>query len=917
MRPVRDSDRIVSALPTGTVTFLFTDIESSTRILQAHPDRYAELLEQHAGILRQAISAHGGFEVGTEGDSFFAVFPSALDAVAAAEAAQRALEAAAWPVDVALRVRMGIHTGEGRRGGDSYVGLDVHRAARIGAAAHGGQVLLSNATQAVIGSALPAGTALVRLGRHRLKDLDDPEDLFQLSIDGLRREFPPPRTTEARPTNLPTPATSFVGREAEVSEVRRMLGESRLLTLTGPGGTGKTRLALEVARRAMATFEDGAFFVSLDAVRDPELVPSAVAAALRVEERGPSTLEAIGEHLAGRELLLVLDNFEQIVEAASFVDGLLGAAPRLRVLVTSRVPLRLYGEQEYAVDPLGLPADDVLVDPGELTQYDAVALFIERARAVRSDFSVTNENAPAVAEICVRLDGLPLAIELAAARVKLLDPEAILGRLGHRLDLLVTQAPNMAPRQRTLRAAIDWSYELLSEPERALFERFSVFAGGWDLDAAEAVCDPGELGMDTLDGTASLVDKSLVRRAARMGEPRFRMLQTIQEYAWERLAASGAAAEIQERHAEYFAGLLETAQPHLEGPSMSQWLARLAHDHANMRAAMSWSLQVGNAGPAMRLMSAGWRFWQARGLLREARAWCEQILALPGAATRTDARARMVAAAGGIAYWQGDADAAMAWYAEEQAIYEELGDKRGIADALLNRAFNTLVTGGAEASRALFLQALERFRDIGDERSVANALGALGYTLFLRGHPGEALPLIREARATNERIGNLGRMYDNEFALGHVHRRLGEFAEAARQYRRSLLGAREIGDASRMLMVVGAIAALVANVGRYAEAVRLTGAMERTREEQGGGLATTMYGGPDAMEQVHEHGGLDDATMSALQLEGRGMDLEALTTRVLELLDEIEAEAGGPAQRASAAGVQIEGAGSEPGGERA
>jgi predicted ATPase/class 3 adenylate cyclase/Tfp pilus assembly protein PilF len=898
---VPDSDRMARELPTGTVTFLFTDIESSTRLLQAHPDRYAELLEQHSRILRQAIASHGGVEVGTEGDSFFAVFPSAVEAIAAAAEAQNDLAAASWPEDATLHVRMGTHTGEGRLGGDSYVGIDVHRAARIAAAAHGGQVLLSHATQAVVRRALPEGTALVGLGRHRLKDLDDPEDLFQLAIEGMRAEFPPPRSVEARPTNLPTPATSFVGRHAEVAEVRRLLGESRLLTLTGPGGTGKTRLALEVARLTLADHADGAFFVSLDAVRDPGLVPSAVAAVLRVEERGRSTQDALGEHLAARDLLLVLDNFEQIVEAAPFVDGLLGVAPRLKVLITSRVPLRLYGEQEYAVDPLGLPAEDEAVGLGELKQYDAVTLFIERARAVRPDFSVTNENAPAVAEICVRLDGLPLAIELAAARVKVLSPEAILGRLGSRLDLLVTQAPNMAPRQRTLRAAIDWSYQLLSEPERALFERLSVFAGGWDLEAAESVGDPGALEIDILDGMASLVDKSLVRHTARMGEPRFRMLQTIQEYAWERLAASGGAQVVQKLHADYFATLLETAEPHLEGPSISQWLARLAHDHANMRAVIAWSLQIGYAVPAMRLMSAGWRFWQARGLLREARSWCEQILASPAAAGRTPERARMVAAAGGIAYWQGDVAAATGWYEEEQAIYEALGDERGIADALLNRAFTALTIGGPDASRALFLQALERFRTLGDERNVANVLGSLGYTLFLSGRPEEALPYIEQARASNEATGNLGRMHDNDFALGHVQRQLGDYAEAARQYRRSMLGTRQIGDASRGLMVIGAIAALVANTGWYAEAVRLTGAMDRTREEQGGGLSTTMYGGPDAMEQARERSGLDDEAMRALLQEGRAMDLEALTMRVLELLDEIEAEGRSASGRAGGA----------------
>ena len=521
-------------LPTGTLTFLFSDIEGSTRLVQALGAAYPAVLERHQALLRAAFDEAGGVEVATEGDSFFVVFRSALAAVGAAAAADRALAAEPWPAEAGgVRVRMGLHSGEAMLGGDNYVGLDVHRAARIGAAAHGGQILISDMTRGLVAGSLSADLSLRDLGEHRLKDLDQPERLFQLAVSGLTQEFPPPRTLEI-PTNLPAQVTDFIGRKQEVQAVADLVRHSRLLTLTGPGGTGKTRLALQVASQLRSEFIGGVFFADLSPLTDPALIPTTIASALGVREQPDRPLLAsLQAHLRDRRLLLVLDNFEQLQAGAPLVAQLLEAAPDLVVLVTSRERLHLRGEQEYPVPPLGLPDAASLSHLDALTQYDAVALFIRRAQAVRPDFEIDNLSAPAVAGICARLDGLPLAIELAAARVKLLDPEAILRRLEGSLSLLTSTTRDLTERQRTLRGAIDWSHDLLDPTERILFRRLGIFVGGCSIERAQEICDgDGRLGIDMLDGLTSLTDKSLLRRLNPVdGEPRVGMLETVREYA--------------------------------------------------------------------------------------------------------------------------------------------------------------------------------------------------------------------------------------------------------------------------------------------------------------------------------------------------------------------------------------------------
>ncbi|MDR7419329.1 MAG: adenylate/guanylate cyclase domain-containing protein [Armatimonadota bacterium] len=740
-------------LPGGTVTFLFTDIEGSTRLLQRLGSRYDRLLEEHRRLIRTAVEAEGGHEVSTEGDAFFVVFASAARAVAAAVAAQRALTDFAWPEDAIVRVRMGVHTGEGTPAAGDYVGLDVHRAARICAAAHGGQILVSHATRALVEANLPTGIILRSMGEHRLKDLLRPEHLFQVVAPGLPEEFPPLRTLDRAPNNLPTQLTSFVGRERELAEARRLLDRTRLLTLTGPGGTGKTRLALHLGVDVIDQFPDGVYFVPLAPVVDPSFVPSTVGRALGIQESGGESLfTRLVEFLSEKQLLLILDNFEQILDAAPFVSDLLKATSKVKVAVTSRAALRVYGEQEFPVPPLGLPDLKHLPSLDALSQYEAVALFIQRAVAAKPDFTVTNANAPAIAEITSRLDGLPLAIELAAARIKLLPPQAMLARLQHRLNLLSGGARDLPARQQTLRDAIAWSYDLLDEPGRRLMARVSVFVGGCTLEAAEAVCGPAsELGRDVLEGLAALADHSLLRHQEVDGEPRFSMLETIREFAVERLEAGGEAPAIRRRHAATFLSLAEQGARRVFGEGANTWLDRLEREHDNLRAAITWAIEHGEAETALRFGAALWRFWQMRGHVQEGRERLNAILAMPGA-QGLPAYAAAVEAAGGIAYWQGDFDGARSHYEQQLTLARARGDALGTAEALYNLSFPYVVPkSDLERGRALLHEALTIYEQAQHKPGIAKTHWGLASVEFALRH-GEAalhhvnvcLPLFRE-----------------------------------------------------------------------------------------------------------------------------------------------------------------------------
>src|SRR6476646_944633 len=560
------------AAPSGTVTLLFSDIEGSTRLLRRTGDAYPGLLERHRTLLREAFETHGGQVLGTEGDGFFVAFGSAAAAVAAAEDGQRALAGNDWPDGDEIRVRMGVHTGEPRRVDGGYVGLDVHYAARVMSAGHGGQVLVSQATRSLLGTSVE----LRDLGEHVLKDLAGPQQLYQLEIEGLPDEFPPLSTLDNRFLSLPAVPNAFVGRERELAEASELLARDdvRLLTLIGPGGTGKTRLALQVASGLVDELPGGAAFVSLTPVRDWELVMPAIAQALGLREQpDESALETLTEYLRDKRLLLVLDNFEQVLAAAPSVSSLLAEAPGVKLLFTSRTPLRLSQERVYRVPQLDLS--------------EAVELFAERAQAAATDFRLSDENTETVEAICRRLDGLPLAIELAAPRVRTLTPQALLRRLDQRLPLLTGGAQDADERQRTLRDTIAWSYDLLLEREQTLFRQLAVFVGGFRLEAAAAVVDP-DGSTDVLENLDSLVEKSLLLRLREDsdGEPRFWMLETIREYALERLAAAGELESARRRHGAWFAELAERLDAESVTGDQPASIARLADDYPNLREAI-------------------------------------------------------------------------------------------------------------------------------------------------------------------------------------------------------------------------------------------------------------------------------------------------------------------------------------------
>ena len=866
--------------PTGIVTFVFTDIEGSTDLVQTLGDGYRAMQERHDEIIQAAITAEGGHVIRTEGDGFFVTFHNPIQALRAVVAAQRDLAGFDWPSAEPLHVRMGLHTGHGVLGGGDYIGIDVNRAARIAAAANGGQILVSEATRAMVRYDLPDGVALRDLGQHRLKDIAHPEHLFDVVIDGLRTEFPPIRSLDAHPNNLPLQLTSFVGRADEIAQTVQLLAEHRLVTLTGPGGSGKTRLALEVASETLPRFDDGVFFVDLAPLSDHAQVPSELVQTLGMREQpGREPIDTIVDELAAKDVLLVLDNFEHLLPASWVAERLLAAAPRLRILATSRAPLRIYGEQEQHVPPLAVPDPDRRPTLEVVSRYEAVMLFRDRANAARAGFAVTDETAPVVAGICARLDGLPLAIELAASRVKVLTPQAILSRLDAGRDLLIATARNIPLRQRTLRATIDWSAGLLAEPERRLFARLSVFRGGAGLDAVEAVGNPdGDLGIDTLDALTSLIDNSLVRQVEMSdGEPRYAMLETIREYARELLVAQEDLASTERRHAEYFFALAREGESRLTSVDQRHWLNRFELDHENFQAAFGWTIDAGEPESGMEAAAAMWRFWQQRGFLSVGLSWLERLLAADQYRTAGAARARL--AAGGIAYWQREYAAADQHYQEALAISEELGDRHGIAEATYNLAFvfAAEMEGGepdwalGQNSLRLLRDALAQFEELGDLAGVAKAKGNIAFLLGGMGDLETARPLLEEAIASYRQLGDMFHLADALIAYGHGFQMLGQLEQARAPV---LEGLALLDQADNLVGVSGALetlSTLESGRGRHERAMRLLGSVQEIRRTIEGGFPMQASGflGTDPVADARK--AIGDVEVDRALAEGQSM----------------------------------------------
>jgi predicted ATPase/class 3 adenylate cyclase/Tfp pilus assembly protein PilF len=870
---------VVASPPTGTVTFLFTDIEGSTKLWERHPEAMQTALARHDEILRGTTEQHGGYVFKTMGDAFCCAFPTAPDALEAALEAQRRLLSSEWKETGPLRVRMALHTGAAEERDGDYFGPPVNRVARLMSAAHGGQVLLSAATHEMVRDQLPAGINLAELGEHRLKDLFRPERVFQLVAPDLPSEFPPLRTLDTYRNNLPLQPTPLVGREKEVAEVRDLLGgdETRLLTLTGPGGIGKTRVALQTAADLLEDFPDGTFFVPLATLTEAELFLPALAETLGVRETGEQPLgETLKDYLSERRLLLLLDNFEQVLGAAPIVTELLAGAPGLKVLATSRTSLRLYGEHVYPVPPLTLPDLERPPPLERLTQYEAVGLFVERAQALKPDFKVTNDSAAAVAEICVRLDGLPLAIELAAARITMLPPKAMLQRLTSRLKLLTGGARDLPERQRTLRGTIEWSHALLDEGEQLLFGRLAVFSGGRTLEAIEAICDAqGDLPVDAFDGISSLLDKSLLRQEeGPNGEPRFVMLETVHEFAREKLAESAEAEKIKRVHAQYFRTLAEEAYPELKGPNQLEWLERLEAEHDNMRAALSWALERKEAEVVLGLGGALSWFWSLRGYHSEGRRWLEVALAMDGRGS-PEVRAMALAGAGALASQQGDYDRAQeaceeglellahqareaseakrcllaclgwtAWergdyrratelYEESLALSREMSDTWWLASTLSDLAVVSHDRGDSERATELYEQSMDLFRELGDKQSLAFCLNNLAMLVYSQGDLGRAAQLTEESVALLREPGARGAVSMGLYNLGWMALLQDDLGRAADLYRESLSLSWDAGLNPLVQNALEGLACVAGIRGEAKRAARLWGAAQGLHETKG------------------------------------------------------------------------------------
>lgn len=812
-------------LPRGTVTLMFTDIEGSTRLLQQLGDRaYTGVLERHHQLIREVLAANEGTEVATEGDSFFAAFTDAVSAAAAAVEITRGMQAEPWHDGVEVLVRIGLHTGTPVVGGDNYVGVDVHRAARISAAGHGGQILISATTAAMVRDRLPGGTMIGEPETVHLADLASSEQLNQLLVEGGRRTFPPLRGTTS-PSRLPAQLTEFFGREDELADGEVSLMDHRLVTLTGPGGTGKTRLAIELARQVEPRFPDGAFFVSLASTNDAEMVPSAI-----LETIGLHTAPTVNPadhlfaYLRDRAVLLVLDNLEQLPKVGGVIARLLGEAPDVRVLATSRARLQVRGEHELAVPPLPVPA----VGSADLDSYAGTRLLVDRAVTARPGFELTDENRAAVAAIASHLDGLPLAIELAASRMRALTPELILERLDNRL--LSAGNSDLPERQQTIVNTIGWSYDLLHEADKILFERCSVFSGTFGLDQAEEVCG-GDGVDDVLGGLISLTESSLLQQVDEIGQARFRMLVVIREFAYAGLVTRGEDRPIASRHAGAYLALAEKAEAEILTSRQGYWLDRLSADHDNLRTGIDWAIDSGEADLALNLVGKLWRFWQFRGHLIDAQQRISKALALVDGSPR--ARARALTAQGGVLYWRGDWSATLDPYAEALEIMRAHGEQHEVAEALYNLSFPTGYSGDTDGAEAMLWEAHAIYKRLGDRVGVGRCYWGLGDNEGYRENWHGLLEHLGTAQSILEGEDAPFDVGWTLFMQGWANLRLRNYDEAIRPTQQALEIFADVGDVSALVLVLESLALGALHIGDPILAARLHGASNGLRAETG------------------------------------------------------------------------------------
>jgi predicted ATPase/class 3 adenylate cyclase len=843
-----------------TLTFLFTDIERSSELWETHPQAMGRALAQHDTLLTGIFQEYGGRIFKTVGDAFCVAFSHAPEAVSAAFATQKGLAEAAWEETGPLRVRIAVHSGPAELRDDDYFGPTLNRVARVLSVGHGGQTLLTQVVAESVRGVLPGDVSLRDLGERRLKDLRQPERIYQLVSEDLPDNFPPLRSLEILPNNLPAQVTSFVGREREMAEVKRLLQGNRLVTLTGPGGTGKTRLSLQVAADLFEDFPHGVWLVELSTVSDPELVAETIINAVRIREAPDKTpLTTLVEALRTRQLLLVLDNCEHLVAAcARIATTLLRGCPQLKVVASSREALSVEGETIWALAPLSLPdmgRDQATPDMEHLARLEAVQLFVERATAVRQDFRLTLDNAALVARICWRLDGLPLAIELAAARVKLLPLAQILDRLDHRFRLLTGGSRAALPRQQTLGALIDWSHDLLSEPERVLFRRLSVFVRGRTLEMAESVCgveglDPAEI----FDLLCSLADKSLLMvEAAPDGEPRYTMLESIWDYADDRLVQAGEDARFRRRHLDYFVALAEEAEPHLIGPDQKAWLEKLALDHTNLNHALGTSLAAQETvGLGLRVAGALGRYWEVRSYLTEGYEQLQELLTRADDAVAPAVRAKGEFGAGRLAWCQDRDEVAMKHYRIAQGLYDSLGMKKDVALIEAFLGFTERNDGNNAEARRHFERALTMAKELGAERVAMIATNGMGTLLAVEGNLVQARELKEKCLQYFTAAGDEWVLTPINGSLGKICFAEGDLAAARRYIKEAITIARGLGNNWSVPYAIEGIADICAQENEAPKAVRLYGAASAHRAALALQFSTTeRVSYQTAMENLH------------------------------------------------------------------
>jgi predicted ATPase/class 3 adenylate cyclase len=920
---------MAATFPSGTVTFLFTDIEGSTKLWEKHPEGMKRALARHDDLLRHAIEGQGGNVIKTTGDGFHAAFETGLNGVAAALAAQQSLLQEKWDEldSHGLRVRIGLHTGEAEARAGDYYGPALNRAARIMAVGYGGQTLLSTTTADLVRDQLPPEASLRDLGEHRLKDLVRPEHVFQLNHPALPAEFPALRSVDAFPNNLPIQLTSFIGRERELEEAKARLASARLLTLIGPGGTGKTRLGLQLAADLLPHYADGVWVAELAPLTDPALVLQTIASIFGVREQmGMSVQELLVDFLRDKDLLLVIDNCEHLIDTcAQLIEQLLQSCSKLKIVASSREALGIMGETVYRVPSLSVPT---AADPSRstLARSESVQLFVERATAANPRFILNDQNAAAIGQICRRLDGIPLALELAAARLTVFSPEQVASRLDDRFRLLTGGSRTALPRQQTLRALIDWSYDLLSEPERKLFRKFSVFAGGCTFEAAETICSE----MDVLNLLTQLVNKSLVAVEEENGGPRYRLLETVRQYARDKLLETGESEQARNLHFEYFYNLAKAAEPGLNSPQALEWIGRLAAEHDNMRAALEWGLEK-NVPAVLSMAPSLVRFWIRQGHEEEGRAVIGEALARAGELPQPDGEAgkqwkKTLAEAWNaqamLAYSQGDNPRAAASAGNAAALARELGDKRNLALVLGFEASSLMFVGEASTVLGLLEEAVAAGRESGDKLALGLPLGMYGQALTRLGvdpaaghqHAEEGAALMQqsgdrwaatmgllgmamsatflgnhaEARsrfsALGPRFAELGdqhRLNMVRSELAHIDRKEGQLDKGEAVYRETILEWKRLGHRAAIAHQLECFASIAQIRGNHARAARLNGAAEALRER----IAISMT--PAERVEYDERvsalrAAMEETAFGAAWAEGRQMGMDQAIAYALE-----------------------------------